>query len=75
MEVAVDQQLALLLHPFYHLLCVVDGRVQLLVGVDPLAVQVHLGQVASVVANDDAVDVEHRHYLEEEVLPQDLGDG
>lgn len=72
-EVTVQHEVTLLFHALYHLLRVVDGRVQLLVGVDPLPVQVHQTQVAPVVAHNHSVGVQHGHYLKDEVLPQHFG--
>lgn len=34
------------------------------VGVDPLTIEIDLGEIASVVADDYTIDVEHRDYLE-----------
>mmetsp|Transcript_104611 Transcript_104611/g.239774 ORF Transcript_104611/g.239774 Transcript_104611/m.239774 type:complete len:227 (+) Transcript_104611:3085-3765(+) len=38
----------------------------------PLPIQVHAGQAASIVANDDAVGVKHGNNLPHEVLPQHM---
>jgi hypothetical protein len=74
-EIAVEHEVPLLLHPLDELLGVVDGGVALLAGVDPLPIQVHAGQVAPVVAVDHPVDIQHGHNLDDEVLPQGSGDG
>ena len=50
----------------------VDGRVLLFAGVTPTAVQVHSGEVASGVAVDDAVWVQHWDYVEDEVVTEDF---
>lgn len=42
-------------------------------GIGPPAVEIGARQVASVVADDDAVGVEHRYYLEDESVPKELG--
>lgn len=42
---------------------------------DPLPVQVCPRQIASVVAYDDSVDIEHGHDLEHEVVSEVLGSG
>jgi hypothetical protein len=73
MDVTVEDEIPLLLHLLDELLGVVDGRMQLLGRVDPLPVQIHPSQVATVVTVDDSVDVEHGNDLEDEIFPQDPG--
>lgn len=72
MEITVYKQLSLLFHTLDHLLGVEDGRVQLFIRVNPLPIKVNLCEVTSIVADDHTVDVEHRYYFEQEVLPQYL---
>lgn len=74
MEVAVKHEIPLLFHAFDELLGVVNGGMELLVGIDPLAIQIYQTEIAPVVADNDAVRIQHRHYLEDEVLPQYFGD-
>ena len=74
MEVAVEHEVPLLLHTLDELLGVVDGWVELLVGVDPLSVEIDQIEVAAIVADDDSIGVEHGHDLKDEILPEDLGD-
>lgn len=71
MYVAVEHEVSLLLDLLDQLFGMVDGGVQLLGWVDPLAVEVHTSQVASVVAIHNTIDIQHRDDLEDEVLPQD----
>jgi hypothetical protein len=52
---------------------VINGWLHLTRGVNPAPVQVDSGKVASGVAVDDPVGVEHGHHLEDEVVSQDLG--
>lgn len=40
---------------------------------DPLAVEVGSRQIAAIVSNDNSIDVEHGHYLEDEILPKTSG--
>jgi hypothetical protein len=56
-EITIQHKVPFLLHPLYHLLRMVDSRVQLLAGVDPLPIQVDHAEVAPVVSDDDAVRV------------------
>ena len=59
MEIAVYEQLSFFLHSLDHLLGVVDCRVKFLTGVDPLPVEIDLRKIASIVADNYAVDAEH----------------
>lgn len=52
------------------MLTVVDGRVKKFGRLVPSAVEVYAQGVATVVAPDDAIRVEHRDYLEDELLSQ-----
>lgn len=54
---------------------IVDGGVELFGGLDPLSVEVSAWEVAAVVADDDAVDVQHGYDFEDEVLAQHAGGG
>jgi hypothetical protein len=42
---------------------------QLFVGIDPLPIKIYQTEVATVVADNYSIGVEHRHYLEDEVFP------
>jgi hypothetical protein len=57
MEVDVHAHLSLLEELLYHLLSVVDGRKESLVGCLVHSVQVHTSQGGAVVANDDTIRV------------------
>jgi|688.fasta_scaffold1501978_1 hypothetical protein len=71
-EVTVKHQIPFLFHALNQLLCMVYRGMKFFIGVDPLSVQVDQTEVASVVADNDAVRVEHGHYLEDEILSQNF---
>ena len=57
------------------LLSEVDGGMGGFAGGDPLPVEIGSWQIASVVAYDHSVNIQHGNYLEDEVLSQISGDG
>ena len=54
---------------FHHQLRVVVYRVEFARGADPLSVEILAHKRASVVANDDAIRVEHRNKLKDKGIP------
>ena len=70
MNVATECYLTFLFCLFYQHLCVVDWGMGLFGWFDPLPVEVGAWQVAAVVADDNTVDVQHGHDLEDKVLPE-----
>lgn len=72
MQIAHKEDVSVLLQLLYHALRMVHSRVKFLGGIDPAPVQVNACQVAPRAPIDNTVDVEHGHYLEHEVVSQDL---
>ena len=64
MEVAVKVDLATLERLPYHLFDSITFREKLRARIDILTIQIMPWQTASIITNNDAVGVEHRHYLE-----------
>ena len=71
-EVTKDWKLPLFGEGMYHLLCVVDRRVQHFGGSLPPSIQVTTSQRAPVISIDNAVGVQHRNNLKHIILPQKL---
>ena len=46
----------------------VDGGMCFFTGLDPLSIEVCSWQIASIIANDNSIDIEHRNYFENKVL-------
>ena len=72
-EVAEEKDVPAFQRAFHHELGVVVDGVEFARGADPLAIQILAHQGAPVVADDDAVWVQHRHYFEHERVPEELG--
>lgn len=66
MEIAEEEDLARFLRLFHHQFCVVVYWIQLGARAYPLPVQVLADKRAPIVADDDAVRIEHRYDLEHE---------
>ena len=73
MEIAVKYEVSLFFHALDQLLCMINSWMKFLIRVDPLTIEVHQTQVASIIANDDTIRVEHGHYFEDEIFSEDLG--
>ncbi len=56
----------------FYIFHVVDRWLQLFTWLDPTSVQIKACQVAPAIAIDDAVRIQHRYDLENEVIPQNL---
>ena len=72
MQVTHQENVSVLLKFLYHIFHVVNRRVQLAGWIDPASVQVHASQITSGAAVDNAIDVEHRNDLEDEVVSESL---
>eukprot|EP00349_Pseudokeronopsis_sp_Brazil_P001567 CAMPEP_0202964870 /NCGR_PEP_ID=MMETSP1396-20130829/8991_1 /ASSEMBLY_ACC=CAM_ASM_000872 /TAXON_ID= /ORGANISM="Pseudokeronopsis sp., Strain Brazil" /LENGTH=209 /DNA_ID=CAMNT_0049687339 /DNA_START=279 /DNA_END=906 /DNA_ORIENTATION=+ len=71
-QVAHQEYVPVLLQLLYQHFGVVDGGVQLPGWVDPAPIEVHSRQVAPRTPIDHPVHIQHRHYLEHKVVPQNL---
>ena len=69
MEVTEEEYFSRLLRFLHHKFCVVVDWVQFGAGADPLAVQVLTHQRTAIVANDDAIGIQHWYYFEDERIP------
>eukprot|EP00350_Pseudokeronopsis_sp_OXSARD2_P008100 CAMPEP_0170550902 /NCGR_PEP_ID=MMETSP0211-20121228/8912_1 /TAXON_ID=311385 /ORGANISM="Pseudokeronopsis sp., Strain OXSARD2" /LENGTH=390 /DNA_ID=CAMNT_0010857721 /DNA_START=52 /DNA_END=1224 /DNA_ORIENTATION=- len=72
MHITEDQNLMVYVHLSGEELGVVDCGVEELGGVDPAPVQVHSQDIASVVSLGHSVRIQHRNYLEDEGLSEEL---
>ena len=73
MQVGEKDNFAIFHEASDHVLCVVNGWVQLSAWGIPVAIQVYTCQGATVVPDDDPVGVQHGNDFEDEVVPQYLG--
>ena len=73
MEVTVEEYVATFKRALHHELCVVVDRVEFRRCSNPLTVEIVAHKRAPIVTNDDTVRVQHRHDLEYESAPQELG--
>ena len=71
-EVAEEEYLSRFLCLLHHKLCVIVDWVELGAGADPLAVQVLAHEWTAIVADDDAIRIQHWYYFEDERIPQIL---
>ena len=69
-QVTVENTLPLCVRIPHHHLGVEDGWMEESVGLHPLPVQIDAEETASIVPIDDAITVQHRDDLEDEVVPQ-----
>ena len=72
-EVAEEKYVPAFQRAFHHELGVVVDGVEFARGANPLAIQILAHQGAAVVADDDAVRVQHRHNFENERVSEELG--
>ena len=73
MEITIESKLSGLYRLADHLFDSHDLRVMPHVGSYPLAIQVTPRETASVIPNDHAIWVEHRHDFEDISIPKHLG--
>ena len=73
MHVAEEKDISALQRPLHHQLRVVVDRVELARRPNPLTIQILSHQRAPIVAYNDAIWVEHGHYLEDEGVSEELG--
>jgi hypothetical protein len=74
MEITIYQQLTLFFHSLDHLLRMVNSWVQFLVWINPLSIQINLSKIASIIANNNTINIKHGYNFKQKVLPQHLRD-
>jgi hypothetical protein len=73
MQITVKENITRLQRPLHHQFGMIIRRVELGAATNPLSVQVRTQQGAAVVANNDAVRVQHGYNFENESVSQKLG--
>ena len=73
MQIQTQEDVPVFLQLFDHLFVMVHSWLHFPGRIDPASVEIYAGQVASRVAVDDAIWVEHRNDLENKVVPEYLG--
>lgn len=72
-KIAINKQVSLLLHSLDQLFAMVNGGVILSRGINPLTIEIDHCEIASIVADNDSVNVKHGYNFEDKVLPQYFG--
>lgn len=68
MEIAVEENVTIVMRLLDHLQKRNNLRTCLEVCFQVLSVEIKAGYISSSVAIDDSIDVDHRHYLKDEIL-------